>query len=120
MRNSYWTSGSDEYHEGVFSWCAPQKAVNVSMDFKFKPGEPNNNGGSENCLQGSILSDPLPDTFVYDDQGCGKTFRYICEVYLAVFRHFCILFAYVKYRAQLVRVQCPNALHTLAPRTQSK
>jgi hypothetical protein len=80
LNYSYWTSGSDEFHEGVFSWCASQKAVNVSMDFKFKPGEPNNFGGVENCILGSVVGDPFPDTFMYSDQGCEKTHRFICEV----------------------------------------
>jgi Lectin C-type domain len=76
----FWTSGSDEFHEGIFSWCASEKAVNVSMDFKFSPGEPNNWGGSENCIQSTVVADAPPATFIYNDNMCNKPIRFICEV----------------------------------------
>jgi hypothetical protein len=77
--DSYWTSGSDEFHEGVFKWCSSPKAENVSRELKFKTGEPNNGDGSENCMQGSVLAEPLPDNFVFSDHNCSSTQRFICE-----------------------------------------
>jgi hypothetical protein len=72
----YWTSGSDEFHEGIFSWCGTSKAVNVSSDFKFAVGEPNNYRGEENCIQALVG----PSAFLYNDNGCPKPYKYICEV----------------------------------------
>jgi hypothetical protein len=83
LLDSYWTSGSDQFHEGVFKWCSTPKAENVSTELKFKTGEPNNGGGAENCMQGSVLAEPLPGTFVYSDQDCNNTQRFICEATLS-------------------------------------
>jgi hypothetical protein len=77
---NFWTSGSDEFHEGIFNWCGTSKAVNVSMDFKFGAGEPNNYGGNENCIQSKVLGDKPPATFIYNDNICKSSNRYICEV----------------------------------------
>lgn len=79
MIETYWTSGSDEFHEGFFKWCSSPKAENISKDLKFKAGEPNNGGGAENCMQSSVSADQIPDNFAYSDSGCKNTQRFICE-----------------------------------------
>jgi hypothetical protein len=84
----FWVSGSDEFHEGIFNWCGTPKAVNVSMDFKFGAGEPNNFGGNENCIQSAVRGDAPPATFVYNDNVCSTPFRYVCEVRYKYFQIF--------------------------------
>lgn len=79
LLDSYWTAGSDEFHEGIFKWCSTLKAENLSTALKFKVGEPNNGGGAENCIQSTVSADPLPDNFLYSDINCNNTQRYICE-----------------------------------------
>jgi Lectin C-type domain len=79
LLDTYWTSGSDEFHEGLFKWCSTPKAENVSAELKFKTGEPNNGGGAENCMQCSVLADPMPNNLVLSDHDCNNTQRYICE-----------------------------------------
>jgi hypothetical protein len=78
--DTYWTSGSDEFHEGIFKWCSTPKAESMSRTMiLFKAGEPNNGGGAENCIQSSVSADPLPDNFLYSDSVCKNAQRFICE-----------------------------------------
>lgn len=42
----------------------------------WRPGEPNNAGSGEDCVQ--AYDD---ETFGWNDDGCGKLFKFICEVY---------------------------------------
>jgi len=79
LEGPYWTSGSDEFHDSIFNWCGTNLAVNVSLDFKFSPGEPNNFGGKENCIQAAVTGAGSPDNFIYNDNACEKPFKFICE-----------------------------------------
>jgi cysteine-rich repeat protein len=63
-----WVGGNDLAEEGTFAWTTGEPA---SFDGLWKPGEPSNTAGHENCVE--VRSDGL------NDQQCGELNRYVCE-----------------------------------------
>lgn len=63
-----WLGASDLQTEGVFKWTS-----GAPFSFSlFAGGEPNNLGGSENCLQTYIGNE-------WNDTNCEEQFRFICK-----------------------------------------
>jgi hypothetical protein len=71
----YWTSASDEGCEKAFGWCAVNKIVWKGV---YAPGQPDNAGGSENCLGINLDKNKAE----LQDESCTKELFYICEVRL--------------------------------------
>ena len=64
-----WLGGSDEASEGTWTWDG------AAMSYtNWRSGEPNNSGGSENCL---IIESNLGGS--WDDQPCSAINSYICQ-----------------------------------------
>jgi len=80
---AWWTGGSDEYHEGRFVWCYPDKDTNIvfSAAIAWQPGQPENTGGNENCILALIQGGTPPKNLLLHDAPChlGDK-RFICEV----------------------------------------
>ncbi|XP_059484457.1 E-selectin-like [Neocloeon triangulifer] len=78
---SFWTAGSDQYHENWFIWCTATTTKNISSDFKWGSGEPNN-VNSENCVEMGVTSGTPPNNVYYNDVNClTYSTKYICETY---------------------------------------
>lgn len=74
-KSSYgiWLGGSDESHEGTWTWVHSGRHIFPSITF-WKEGEPNNSGGSENCLHMYKSVD-----YRWNDVSCTGTMAFICE-----------------------------------------
>jgi len=80
IRDSYFTAATDEYHEGVFTWCANNSTpLNMSSDLKLMKGEPGG-GKGENCMSVVASGDATPNNFILGDYPCDKPYKFICEV----------------------------------------
>ncbi|XP_059482230.1 uncharacterized protein LOC132200629 [Neocloeon triangulifer] len=71
-----WTGASDQYHEGLFTWCTPNRLSNIVNNQFFPPGQPDNAGGGENCVHiyyaaGNIIQ--------FNDATCTANVRFVCE-----------------------------------------
>ncbi|XP_059482049.1 macrophage mannose receptor 1-like [Neocloeon triangulifer] len=74
----WWTAGSDEYHEKYFVWCTASSTKNITSEFKFGEGQPDNAGGNENCIEWVVE----PNNVYFNDRAClDVKNRYICETY---------------------------------------
>ncbi|XP_065349858.1 macrophage mannose receptor 1-like [Cloeon dipterum] len=76
---SWFTAGSDEFHEGQFTWCTANTATNISSGFRWNAGEPNNDKGTENCIQMIVGGGSPPENVNFNDVNCGSTIKFICE-----------------------------------------
>jgi hypothetical protein len=77
----HWTSASDEFNEGTFSWCANSSSpLNLTSNLKFDAGEPSNSTADEDCLGAKITTDAVPNNFLLSDYACSKPAKFICEV----------------------------------------
>lgn len=63
-----WIGGTNLADGSTYVWSPTGKLVNYK---KFTSGEPNNNGGSENCLEYRNRG--------WNDRGCGVRQQFICE-----------------------------------------
>ncbi|XP_058832083.1 C-type lectin 37Db-like [Topomyia yanbarensis] len=72
----FWIGGSDLGEEGVFSWVATGKLVTFT---NWSPGEPNNNNGTEDCMQ-MVFIPRFAQRWTWNDNNCkGSHMYFICE-----------------------------------------
>lgn len=73
---------SDQAEEGIFKWCYPDRATNMSMSsiVKWAPGQPDNAGNNEDCVNIIIQGGVPPTNVVYNDVPCSAELKYVCEV----------------------------------------
>jgi len=78
----YWTAGSDQLEENVWTWnitgaAGERSRVNVPVtSHNWNAGEPNNSNGDEHCLLLDWYSD-----WKWNDASCNKHRAcYICEI----------------------------------------
>ena len=71
LKVSYWTSGSDDGHEGLWVWTSTGKPLSNT---NWMAGEPNNYGGSEHYFQKNIAG-----TSKWNDSPVTSTIYAICE-----------------------------------------
>ncbi|EJY57930.1 AAEL017265-PA [Aedes aegypti] len=74
-KGPWYIGGTDLGNEGHFVWISTNKPVgHMTGYFNYSPGQPDNAGGSENCLEigrwGGV---------VWNDVPCDAKLRYICE-----------------------------------------
>ena len=67
----YWIGLSDEWQEGDFFWGESGTPISPEVAAKFSSGEPNNDGGNEDCVE--VHSDHM------NDQNCGKRQKFVCQ-----------------------------------------
>ncbi|XP_046553259.1 perlucin-like [Haliotis rubra] len=67
-----WIDGSDLYSEGQWSWMDSQKTF--TFTFNWIPGQPNNGGGTENCVH-------INRSYGYqwNDHDCNAKLNFLCE-----------------------------------------
>lgn len=71
---TYWTSGTDLGKEGLFSWMATGRGLTYG---NFRPGEPNNRFGSENCLE--LVIKPGVVGYLWNDRNCFGKGYVVCQ-----------------------------------------
>ncbi|XP_059481673.1 uncharacterized protein LOC132200308 [Neocloeon triangulifer] len=82
FQSGWWTAGSDEFHENYFVWCTASTTKNITSDFKFGSGEPNNMGGNENCIEMVVTGGTPPTNVYFNDRTCVNfKSKFICETY---------------------------------------
>jgi Lectin C-type domain len=103
---NYWTGGTQQGSQGQWSWCGKQTVVSLSNDLKWEPGQPDNKGGSEDCLHlrfvlcnetGAIIS----------DRNCADKYIYACEVltfYCQIFSIYLIVSFAISNRVSLEKL----------------
>ena len=67
----WWTGFNDRASEGTWEWSNGETVSYTNWN----SGEPNNSGGNEDCGQLNRFSGTT-----WNDEPCGASFRYICEV----------------------------------------
>nr|XP_019931078.2 C-type lectin 37Da-like [Aedes albopictus] len=74
--SSFWIGGNDLAEEGTFSWMPNGRLVRYA---NWSPGEPNNNNGTEHCMQ--LVYEPrLGQRWTWNDNECRTLSLYfICE-----------------------------------------
>lgn len=69
----FWLAGNDIVKEGIWKWAANDVPINIKLDWA--PGEPNDMGGAENCLQARVRNK-------LNDANCNVENFFMCqEVY---------------------------------------
>ncbi|KAG8261889.1 mannose binding [Homalodisca vitripennis] len=77
LRNDrFWTSGTN-YPEGHWIWMSTGDTLPDFTDWL--PGEPNNNGGNENCLH---LVESNNQGYMWNDIPCTELMYPICEIFV--------------------------------------
>jgi hypothetical protein len=78
--NKYWCAGSDENCEGTFGWCDIDRPL--AKWIPWNKGEPDNNGGHQNCLVLIHNTDILKSNVrsIFSDDYCDAKQQFICEV----------------------------------------
>nr|KAG5701836.1 hypothetical protein BaRGS_019047 [Batillaria attramentaria] len=71
---AYWLGGSDEASEGTFVWVSDNRDITF---FDFIPGQPDNSGNNEDCLEILVVS---PFNSQWNDRSCHINNRYICQI----------------------------------------
>ncbi|CAC5389919.1 unnamed protein product [Mytilus coruscus] len=68
---NYWLGGRDDVIEGIWMWASTDRVFNYTH---WKPGQPDNDGGNENCLHlfGAVA-------MKWNDAPCTNAYRFICE-----------------------------------------
>lgn len=66
-----WVGGSDVIHESVWVWAHTQQKFNMT---DWKPGQPNNRNGKENCMALVSLR-----SFQWEDDPCETEYVSLCE-----------------------------------------
>jgi hypothetical protein len=65
---------------GRFQWCSPESAAELSdQTVTWQQGQPDNEGGSQNCLLLNILTD-YSQTVAVSDQECNSNYSFACQV----------------------------------------
>ncbi|XP_060582298.1 galactose-specific lectin nattectin-like isoform X2 [Ruditapes philippinarum] len=80
LKGSYWIGGNDLANEGEWKWW------HSNEDFRYTdwlPGEPNNHGGKENCVDFTTVRKASHQSTGWWDDQCQKSQLYICEKNLA-------------------------------------
>lgn len=79
---NWWMGASDQAEEGKFKWCYPDRVANMSMSsiMKWAPGQPDNGGNNENCVNIAIQGGVSPTNVAYNDFPCSSELKYVCEV----------------------------------------
>ncbi|XP_065342691.1 lectin subunit alpha-like [Cloeon dipterum] len=72
LKMIFWTSGSDDGHDGEFYWEATGKSIGSFTSWL--PGEPTIGTDLEHCLQMADYNE-----FLWSNEDCNKTANYICE-----------------------------------------
>ncbi|XP_052272431.1 perlucin-like, partial [Dreissena polymorpha] len=67
----FWVGATDLGYEGDWIWANSKKHFSNAYT-RWVTGEPNNSGGSENCLA-------LSTHWGWNDGTCSKMFNFICE-----------------------------------------
>ena len=70
--DAFWTSGTDENHNGCWIWAAP--VIGPLTYINWAKGEPDNDEANQNCL-----SIGREDDFQYFDQVCGRDNQFLCK-----------------------------------------
>ncbi|KAG9260034.1 asialoglycoprotein receptor 1-like [Astyanax mexicanus] len=74
QKNDFWIGLTDQYTESVWKWVDGQK-----LTHKFwKPNEPNNAGGQENCAAFSAPGESF--LWAWNDLPCSETENWVCEL----------------------------------------
>ncbi|CAL8142228.1 unnamed protein product [Orchesella dallaii] len=71
---AYWTSGTDLGKEGQFTWMATGRSFTFSF---FRPGEPNNRFGSEDCIE--MVVTPGVTSYSWNDRNCFAKAYVLCQ-----------------------------------------
>uniref|UniRef100_T1D562 Putative c-type lectin n=1 Tax=Psorophora albipes TaxID=869069 RepID=T1D562_9DIPT len=77
VMTNYWIGANDLARPGTLKWVSNGK---IATFIPWGPGEPNNAGGSEHCVN----IQPYPKdggghVWLWNDDGCYKKFKFICE-----------------------------------------
>ncbi|XP_059484434.1 macrophage mannose receptor 1-like [Neocloeon triangulifer] len=73
-----WVGFSDQYQEGVFTWCTSSRNIKITTNsLFFAGGQPDNAGNNENC--GMILANTGA---ALNDGNCMANLRFACEGYV--------------------------------------
>ncbi|XP_029732103.2 perlucin [Aedes albopictus] len=76
VASSFWLGGSDLAEEGTFSWMPNGRLVRYA---NWSPGEPNNNNGTEHCMQ-LVYIPRFEQRWTWNDNECRTKYMYfICE-----------------------------------------
>jgi len=75
---NFWTGGTTQECPGQWSWCGSQPVLGLSNDLKWEKGQPDNHGGTEDCLHLRVVLNQTG--IIITDRNC--TFKYMlaCEV----------------------------------------
>ncbi|XP_055895087.1 uncharacterized protein LOC106077022 isoform X3 [Biomphalaria glabrata] len=79
-QNGFYTSGSDVGNEHSFKWTDTGIPRPVNWSAGWHAGQPNNEGGNQNCL---LMQYPADD-YKWGDIECDSKHPFICEVYYQV------------------------------------
>ncbi|KAI8797976.1 hemolymph lipopolysaccharide-binding protein, partial [Biomphalaria glabrata] len=79
-QNGFYTSGSDVGNEHSFKWTDTGIPRPVTWSAGWHAGQPNNEGGNQNCL---LMQYPADD-YKWGDIECDSKHPFICEVYYQV------------------------------------
>ncbi|XP_001848481.2 pulmonary surfactant-associated protein D [Culex quinquefasciatus] len=74
-KGPWWIGGTDLGKEGNFVWITNGKPLGHKTGFtNYAPGEPNNYGGNENCIEVGFFGGTT-----WNDRGCDVARATICE-----------------------------------------
>jgi Lectin C-type domain len=75
---NFWTGGTQQGCQGQWSWCGMQPLLGLSNDLKWEPGQPDNNGGVEDCVHLRFVLNKTGT--IISDRKCEDRYIYACEV----------------------------------------
>jgi len=84
LSGEYFTSGSDYFSEGNFTWCARNLTFEGQNNISWAEGEPSSisiTGAEENCVIVNFRPGKIKQNVLFDAD-CNAKQRYICEVIL--------------------------------------